>query len=190
MKVIVACKRGNVADRDRFGHCLCVDCKRFRYEQQVARGHAEYKRKWVAANPDKVKEYNQRWLAANREQRIEIVQSWRERNPEKVAAMWARAGQKWAANNKGKRNASVKARAYAKRQAMPAWADKEAIAKFYIEAARLTAETGVPHEVDHIVPLQGVNVCGLHVPANLRVISRSENRSKRNRFEEVLLCAY
>ena len=57
------------------------------------------------------------------------------------------------------------------------------IAAFYIEAARLTQESGIPHEVDHIIPIQHELVCGLHVPANLQVITRFLNRSKRNGFE-------
>lgn len=45
----------------------------------------------------------------------------------------------------------------------------------------MTRETGIAHEVDHIYPLQGRNVCGLHVETNLRVITRSANRKKNNR---------
>lgn len=65
-------------------------------------------------------------------------------------------------------------------RATPAWADKARIAEFYREAQRLTAETGVPHEVDHIVPLRHKHASGLHVHHNLRVVTQFVNRSKSN----------
>lgn len=63
--------------------------------------------------------------------------------------------------------------------AMPKWVDKEALLAIYKEAY----EAGL--EVDHIIPLNGDGVCGLHVPWNLQLVSKSENRKKGKKYEYV-----
>lgn len=67
-------------------------------------------------------------------------------------------------------------------RACPSWANYQRIGEIYLEAERISRETGVQHHVDHEVPLQHKLVCGLHVPANLRIITATENLSKNNRF--------
>lgn len=64
------------------------------------------------------------------------------------------------------------------RLATPKWADWDKIAAVYGERDRLTAETGIPHHVDHIEPLAGKTVCGLHVHWNLRAIPAIDNMKK------------
>lgn len=58
---------------------------------------------------------------------------------------------------------------------------------FYRHAQLVTTESGIPHEVDHIIPLQGKRVSGLHVETNLRVIPQAVNRAKNNRYDEELV---
>jgi hypothetical protein len=71
-----------------------------------------------------------------------------------------------------------------RRCAQPAWVDTKAVSSFYQQAMRLSSEHGIKYHVDHIIPLRGKNVCGLHVPWNLRIIPASENLSKGNKFQQ------
>ena len=80
---------------------------------------------------------------------------------------------------KGKWVAYIVARQKRIKKATPIWADLDAIKEFYIEAQRLTKETGIPHEVDHIIP---ISKGGLHHQNNLQVITRTENRVKGNKI--------
>jgi hypothetical protein len=73
-----------------------------------------------------------------------------------------------------------------KLQRTPAWLtdfDKLKIRCLHSVAAMLTRENQEPWHVDHVIPLQGDLVSGLHVPGNMRVLRGKENISKHNRFE-------
>lgn len=72
-------------------------------------------------------------------------------------------------------------------RAMPIWADKKAIEAVYIETKRKTQETGVPHHVDHRMPLIHKSFSGLHVSWNLQVLTASQNMSKGNRVADSML---
>jgi hypothetical protein len=93
-----------------------------------------------------------------------------------------RAGRAVKAKAKSAKQAMVK-RLHSRRLrlAMPAWADKAAMRAVYAEAQRLTLETGQRHEVDHVIPLLGKTVSGLHVEYNLQVLPMPDNRRKSNR---------
>jgi 5-methylcytosine-specific restriction endonuclease McrA len=60
--------------------------------------------------------------------------------------------------------------------AMPTWANHKAVEAVYAEAARLGLE------VDHVIPLKGKQVCGLHVEGNLVLLTKLENQKKGNRY--------
>jgi len=77
--------------------------------------------------------------------------------------------------------AASKRRAVA-RQAEPLWADQIHIKLLYTTRQYLTEQTGEDWHIDHVVPLQGRNVCGLHVHFNLRVVPAQFNQAKGNRF--------
>lgn len=69
-------------------------------------------------------------------------------------------------------------------KATPAWLtdiDKAAIECLYALADYVSKQLE-PHHVDHVIPLQGKTVCGLHVPSNMRVIPAQENIQKSNHF--------
>jgi len=63
---------------------------------------------------------------------------------------------------------------------IPPWADLEAIKRFYVKATRITKKTNIQHDVDHIIPLHGKNVSGLHVENNLQIITHIRNCQKSN----------
>lgn len=71
------------------------------------------------------------------------------------------------------------------RQATPAWADRKAIHRKYAKARKLSLQTGILHSVDHVIPLLGRKVCGLHIAENLRVMTALENSRKSNSWSTV-----
>jgi len=94
---------------------------------------------------------------------------------------------RWQRNNKGKVNANTALRHTAKMSRTPLWLtaeDKLHIRCLYQLSAMRSRESDVEWNVDHIIPLQGKTVSGLHVPWNLQVIPASVNFRKNNRFHD------
>jgi hypothetical protein len=147
---------------------------------------------WRQSNAETHKQATIKWRLENAERYAAMKKQWRDSNAEHCAEYrkgkyeaetarektWCR---EWRRNNKDKVTAALAARTAAKLRATPPWADMAKIAEIYAAAARLTAETGIPHDVDHIYPLRSKWCCGLHVENNLQILTATENRSKSNR---------
>ncbi len=89
----------------------------------------------------------------------------------------------WRARNLDRKAAQEAGRRSCKLNATPPWLTgphKAQIARLYALSGLMREITGEPHHVDHIVPLQGKNVCGLHVPWNLQVLPAKDNLRKSN----------
>lgn len=150
------------------GHCL--ECEKERAKQSFEK-HREQKLQ-------KRKERYQQ----NKEHELAMNKAWSDANKERHKELSARH---YKANKHLYAYRCSLGRAL-KRSATPKWltsAEKKAIQTEYELSAWCSAVMGLPYEVDHIIPLQGKKVCGLHVPWNLQVIPRSENRRKLNKFE-------
>lgn len=101
-----------------------------------------------------------------------------------VRAQIAKTNTNWRLNNPGKANARTARRAAAKAQRTPKWLTSlqhSQISMFYEASAALTKELNIKFEVDHVAPLRGKHVSGLHVPWNLQVIPKIENLMKANK---------
>jgi 5-methylcytosine-specific restriction endonuclease McrA len=129
---------------------------------------------WKEAHPGAHKQ----WYDENRDWKRQYFQQWRQANAERVKQGY----RTWAKANKARINALIAKRNAIKLKATPPWADHSAIRAIYKEASRLTAETGIRHEVDHVVPLRHPRVCGLHVAANMQILTSDENKRKSNQF--------
>jgi len=136
-------------------------------------------RKWYLQNKELAKERAKAWALANPEKTIKSKQKWREENRERHNAI----NRKWDANNKPVKAALECKRRASQIQRTPAWdPDAHLIVAKYQLAAMLSTASGIPYHVDHIIPLQGRKISGLHVFSNLRVIPGENNVKKSNKF--------
>lgn len=157
------------------------------YERHKERYKANAEQ-WRRRNPDRYRERCEEYFSREDvKERARIkTREWKRKNPERKKEN----DKRWRENNRPKARAFNSKRRAAEKNATPPWLTKEHLAQMtrvYEDAERLTVETGVLHHVDHIVPLRGKNVSGLHVPWNLRAIPAPENLSKGAKLIEDIL---
>ncbi len=117
--------------------------------------------------------FNQRQTPQTKEYKNQKQKRWRQRNPDKVS----QSHKKWREANLLACRAKSRAYTLRKENAIPPWADLLKIKEIYKNCPPT-------YHVDHIVPLKGQYVCGLHVENNLQYLPATENLKKRNKYEE------
>ncbi len=160
------CKHGHVAERFAYG--VCVECDKAwnKRRNQLVKGTLKEKERC------RLKAAKQR--AENPEKLNERTRAWRAKNPN--------AGSDYRRAHLARYAAHAMSRYAGLKTATPPWSEKVCILAVYNIAARLRS-VGVDVQVDHIVPLKGKIVSGLHVRDNLRIAPSVENQRKNNRFE-------
>lgn len=167
----------------------------------------EYYAKYANENRERLREYNRAYYLANRERALANVRKWQSENAERVAlykrksreknvekerlnarehyrkdpSRWRDAARRWEKKNPERTRWYVAARKARKRRATPPWLsdeDRNQMLSIYKQAV----ESGLT--VDHIIPLRGIAVCGLHVPWNLQLLTKTENCRKNNRLSD------
>lgn len=163
------CVRGHVALRKTKGSCL--ECVKEDWAIDNARRKGKPKTEAAIAAGRRYYEKNReaviaRAVARPAEEKRRNRTGYKDRNVDVVRA-----------------DTSVRKRRH--REATPVWLTKEErqhMRELYVQARKLTQLTGERYVVDHIIPLRGECVCGLHVPWNLRVITQEENLKKSNKL--------
>ncbi len=175
------CPRGHLSERmvSTRACCSCV---------------AEKMQAWRTANPDKVNAQKRAYCKANTEQ----VKAWKSAEQKRNRAAANARNQRyaethreqlraknaaWAQANPGKCTAKAARRRASLLQATPSWADHDLMDSYYELASIYREHAQLEVEVDHVVPLQGKKVCGLHVHSNLQIIDSLTNKSKSNNFD-------
>ena len=170
------CTRGHVALRKTKG--VCVECMREDWAVDNAKRSEKPKSAAAKAAGQRYYEKNRALVIARAayrptEEKQAHRNAYKQRNVDGVLA-----------------DNSVRKRRH--REATPPWLmaeQKLALKKLYLHAREMTKLTGERYVVDHIVPLRGETVCGLHVPWNLRVITQDENLKKSNKLVDPTLPA-
>ena len=145
-------------------------------DEQLKELQAKESARWESrkADPEKYKE-----ILENKRSYVQRVRAQRPEQYEKIKEF----KRNWWKNNKAHGLSLVRERQIRLINACPVWADKDRIKRLYVVAARVSEVTGIQHHVDHVIPLRGKLVSGLHVHQNLRVVAYDVNVSKSNHYE-------
>jgi hypothetical protein len=141
-------------------------------------------KKYALNNPEKVKKAIKKWNDAHKDRLNEASKNYYHRNKNNLEFQEKNRlkTKEWALKYPEKVLEQSARKRATKLLRMPAWSNKEELKTIYKIAQRKSNIEGRKYHVDHIIPLRGKLVSGLHIPSNLQVILESENLAKSNQF--------
>lgn len=159
------CKHGHISFRYTDSG-VCYECLRISvgvYRTRHREEKIEYCKQWRKDNP----EYYRTYYSNNKQNSQGYSKNWKDNNPDKTAKL-------------------VDRRRDLLKQATPRWYHEEEhlVKQLYLKRDELRKTLKVDLTVDHIIPIQGKDVCGLHCWANLQLLERSDNGAKINNYQK------
>ena len=159
--------------------------KYIKYRLENKEKIAQHKRDWYEKNKEEVLLKAKNSSEEQRAIKAEYDREYNKLNYERISSNKKEYNKR--VERKAVRNEATRRRRMYLKQATPNWMDEfdELFIKEIYHLASLRSEIlGIKHHVDHIIPLKGKTVCGLHVPLNLRILTAEDNIRKNNKFEE------
>ncbi|HFQ6936194.1 TPA: hypothetical protein ACHSNL_001808 [Klebsiella variicola] len=185
------CKNcGSTKKRTINSACIkCLSIKRKEYDKK-------YSKEWAKNNKEKINEAARIYRKNNPEKAAAATKKWRQMNKDKIS----KYSKEYYSENKEKIIKRVLSKQYTNRwkramnrakqravkmERLPSDSKNniEKISRVYLESEIISLITGIPHEVDHVLPLCHPTSPGLHVYENLQIVTRAYNKRKRSKVD-------
>lgn len=134
-------------------------------------------KRYAAKHPERVRKHLKAW----RSKRAEHCTMYNAEAYRKNSSYYKAYVEKYRKLNLKKNRDYARLRYQRKMRVIPLWANRKLMKLMYDVAREMSRSEGIPYTVDHIIPLAGRNVSGLHVETNMQIVPASFNNKKKNK---------